>query len=41
MTRAVRNACAASFRRLVRHPFVPGCAGTPVGIAGSGSRQFG
>lgn len=32
-TSAVRNACAVPFRWLVRHPFVPGCAGTLVGLA--------
>ncbi|WP_434662790.1 diguanylate cyclase [Paraburkholderia sp. A3BS-1L] len=29
----MRDACAAPFRWIVRHPFVPGCAGTLVGIA--------
>ncbi|QBQ99400.1 sensor domain-containing diguanylate cyclase [Paraburkholderia pallida] len=33
LTRAVRNAFAAQFRWLGRHPFVPGCVGTLVGIA--------
>ncbi|MFC4707820.1 sensor domain-containing diguanylate cyclase [Paraburkholderia caffeinitolerans] len=30
---AVRNVCAAPFRWVVHHPFVPGCAGTLVGLA--------
>ncbi|MFD1559939.1 diguanylate cyclase [Paraburkholderia silviterrae] len=33
LTRAVRNAFAAQFRWLGRHPFVPGCVGTLVGVA--------
>ena len=33
LTSALRNAFAAQFRWLGRHPFVPGCAGTLVAIA--------
>jgi|GEM_PF-102286 len=33
LTSALRNAFAAQFRWLGRHPFVPGCAGTLIAIA--------